>query len=228
MTTFDIKLIAIITMIIDHIGVFFFPKILMFRLIGRLSFFLLAWLIANGAHYTHSFKKYLIRLFTLALVSQLPYFLANRQIDHSFWSLNAVFTLFLGLLAIGLINKNKNKLIWLIISLGCAGVAELIKADFGAIGVSTIIAFYLFFDNLKMMILSQLFISSLTLAPFLAYLFIPLPTNLNIADLVRPIGLLSLIFIAFYNHKEGPKAKYLFYLFYPLHFLLIYLMKIII
>src|SRR5205085_4973530 len=97
MTTFQIKLIAIIAMVIDHIGLFFFPHILLLRIIGRLAFPLFAWLIANGAHHSKNPTKYLTRLFLFALLAQIPFILINRLIDPSFWELNVLFTLFLGL-----------------------------------------------------------------------------------------------------------------------------------
>src|SRR3989344_960795 len=100
MTAFHIKLIAIITMVIDHVGLYFFPDLLILRIIGRLSFPLFAWLIANGVHYSHNAKAYLTRIFLFALLSQLPYLLVNRQIDPRFAGLNIFFTLFLGLCAI--------------------------------------------------------------------------------------------------------------------------------
>lgn len=212
MTTFNIKLIAIITMVIDHIGLFFFPNIIELRMIGRLSFPLFAWLIANGAYYTHNIKKYLMRILLLAFVSQIPYTLANRHADPSFSNLNILFTLSLGLLAITVISKYKNKPLWLLSVILCAAAADMLRTDYGVFGVLSIVAFYLFFNNMKYLILSQALIFLLPMK----YLFGP----------VESLGLFSLIFIMLYNKKEGPKTKYLFYIFYPLQYLVIYLIQI--
>src|SRR5882724_7582394 len=99
MTAFTIKIIAIITMIIDHIGLFFFPTVPELRLIGRLSFPLFAWLIANGAYHTHNIRLYLKRLVICAIVSQVPFIMVNKHLDSDIWLLNVVFTLSIGLVA---------------------------------------------------------------------------------------------------------------------------------
>ena len=94
MSSFKLKLVAITTMLIDHIGVIIFPNILWLRLLGRLAFPLFAFFITEGFRKTSDVKKYLQRLFILALVSQLPYWTAFG-IDAG---LNIFFTLTLGLL----------------------------------------------------------------------------------------------------------------------------------
>ena len=81
MTVFHLKIIAILTMTIDHVGFFFFPDIEVLRIIGRLSFPLFAWLIANGAYHTKNMHAYLVRLFIFALISQVPFSLAFRLIS---------------------------------------------------------------------------------------------------------------------------------------------------
>ena len=58
-----LKIIALITMLIDHIGCIFFPNIIVFRVIGRLSYPIFAMFIAEGYYYTKSRKKY---VFTFA------------------------------------------------------------------------------------------------------------------------------------------------------------------
>src|SRR6266702_2418964 len=100
MNTFTIKVIAVGLMVIDHVGVFFFPDISLLRIIGRGAFPLFAWLIANGVYHTSNINNYLNRLLFFAVISQVPYLLANRQIDFFFTQYNVLFTLFLGLLTI--------------------------------------------------------------------------------------------------------------------------------
>src|SRR5258706_7044420 len=107
LTVFDIKIIAIITMIIDHVGEFFFPQFFLLRVVGRLSFPLFAWLIANGAHHTKNINVYLKRLFIFAVISQIPLSVANFQLDPRLWYLNVLFTLFLGLFALEFIRKTE-------------------------------------------------------------------------------------------------------------------------
>lgn len=214
MTAFDIKLIAILTMVIDHIGLFFFPNVILFRVIGRLAFPLFAWLIANGAYHTKNINIYLKRLFIFALISQIPYLLANQQIDPNFSQLNIFFTLFLGLLAIKVIKQTKNKKLWVCIALTTSLFGELMSVSYGAFGVLSIIFFYIFFKDFKKMALAQSLL-------IFVYLFKAPPILLAYINLV---SLGSLAFIYFYNKKEGPKAKYLFYIFYPAQYLVIWLL----
>ncbi|HZK24463.1 MAG TPA: TraX family protein [Oscillospiraceae bacterium] len=96
-----IKLIAITTMLIDHIGFAFFPEMAILRLIGRIAFPLFALELARGRRRTRSIKKYLTRLLVLAILSQVPYMLFFDTTD-----LNILFTLFVSLLMlIALDNK---------------------------------------------------------------------------------------------------------------------------
>src|SRR5579872_1334795 len=142
MNTFQLKTIAIITMFIDHMGLFLFPQYFLFRIIGRLAFPLFAWLIANGAHHTHNIGKYLQRLYLFALISQIPFFLANHGIDPHFLGLNVLCTLFFGLLAIYFIQCTNNRVYWVVITVVFASIAQFLETDYGGFGVASIVLFY--------------------------------------------------------------------------------------
>lgn len=92
-----IKTVAILTMIIDHVGVIFFPGNMWLRVIGRIAFPLFAWGIVVGAVYTRNLYNYAMRLFVLAAVCQGAYMLALR---HTWLELNVIATLFLGLVGV--------------------------------------------------------------------------------------------------------------------------------
>ncbi len=96
MSSFQLKMIAVITMLIDHIGAVIFPDIIVLRIIGRLAFPLFAFLITEGYRHTSNFNRYLGRLFIFAIISQYPFWLAFG-FDAG---LNIFSTLFLGLIAI--------------------------------------------------------------------------------------------------------------------------------
>ena len=70
-----IQFIAALTMLIDHIGMVFFPSVIGFRAIGRLSFPLFAFGIAEGVRYTHCFWRYFGRILLTAVLSQPIYML---------------------------------------------------------------------------------------------------------------------------------------------------------
>lgn len=118
---FTLKIIAAVSMTIDHVGAMFFPGQLYWTCIGRLAFPIFCFLIANGFFYTRSKLKYFIRLVVCAFLSQLPfiamYYYESRSIavlfapDGLFSSpaqffrlgfvhLNSIFTLTFGLLAL--------------------------------------------------------------------------------------------------------------------------------
>jgi TraX protein len=256
MTTFQIKLIAVTSMVIDHVGLCFFPHVLLFRIVGRLAFPLFAWLIANGAYYSKNLKIYLIRLFIFALVAQIPSILMNRLVIPSFWQLNVLFTLFLGLTTIILTKKSKNTLISLLIVIIIAGIAGVSNTDYGAMGVVAMVAFYISFKDVKKMIILQICVFSLfniipisiiialhgassPIIPVTSFILCgidcfntslklhsTLPIMLIGLNFIESLGLLSLFFIALYNNQGGIKAKYFFYAFYPIHMLVLYFIKL--
>ena len=76
LTGYHLKLIALITMFIDHIGFVFFPQVHALRVIGRVSFPIYAFLIAEGCRYSHDRTLYALRLGLFALISEIPYDLA--------------------------------------------------------------------------------------------------------------------------------------------------------
>ena len=97
-----LKLVAICSMLIDHIGGAFFPETAVFRWIGRLAFPIFCYCLTVGLLYTHDVRRYLMRLGVFAIVSQPFYILAFHPVGE-FWenltNWNIFFTLFLSLLA---------------------------------------------------------------------------------------------------------------------------------
>lgn len=229
MNTFEIKIIAITAMIIDHIGLFFFPHLIIFRAIGRLAFPLFAWLIANGARHTQNINKYLFRLFFFACIAQLPFYYANEQIAGNQMSLNVLFTLFLGLSAIKVITLTSNKILHITSIVICLVIANLLHTDYGAAGVLSIVAFYVWYKKPTVMIVSQCLI--LGILPWISFLLesfyhIPL-TTYYIDNALEPLALFALFFILKYTGEQGLQAKYLFYYIYPLQYVIILLIKVL-
>ncbi len=134
-----IKLVAMLTMLIDHTGAIFFPGILELRIIGRIAFPLYCFGIVMGLVHTRSWTKYALRLFIGALVTQPCFMLA---LGHQLFELNVMFTLLLGLLSIvGMREKRWFSHIWA--PLACLAVAAVQPMDYGWRGVLLIQLMYL-------------------------------------------------------------------------------------
>jgi len=210
-------------MLIDHIGLIFFPHLLIFRVIGRLSFPLFAWGVALGAKYTHDIKKYAWRLFLFALISQYPFNLFGSITSVGSAKLNVIFTLLSGLLAIQAYKSQlplvlKTACIYLLIYLSI-----ILDSDYQAIGVLSVLFSYIFMTNFSALFVSQLILFA---SPFILVLIYRLlgfsAGTTGIYSLLAPF---SFFFTRLKTTKPNPKLKYLLYFVYPLQFLIIYLIK---
>jgi len=95
-----LKIIALISMVIDHVGVMIFPSTLWLRCLGRISLPIFAYMIAEGCRYTKDPKKYFLRIFILGLLCQAVYFVVYGTLY-----LSTVVSFALSVLAIQCINK---------------------------------------------------------------------------------------------------------------------------
>ena len=224
MSSFQLKVLAAVFMVIDHVGLFFFPNVILLRVVGRLSFPLFAWMIANGARHTRDIDAYLWRLFACALISQVPFVVANQIIGMPLWFFDVIFTLFLGLLAIKFIKRTNRKTWWVFITAVCAVAAYAFNTDYGAFGVVCVVLFYLFYGDMKKLAIWQGVLFALQ---FLVQIFsMRIQFHVFPAGLfyyIEPVGLLSLFFVHAYNSKQGRRSRF-FYYFYPLQYLVIALL----
>lgn len=226
LSNFDLKLIAIITMTIDHIGVVFgTPFYNLLRAVGRLSFPIFAFLLTEGYVHTKSFSKYFLRLLVLAVISEIIY-------DYVFFGSfiyrganNIFFTLALGLLTLFLLDKSKSlikiyfkdkvdlfiilPITYLLIIVIMGLIGEFLNFSYGMLGILVISFFYLFKDNFPLVVIS------VTLS------------TLILGEGIQYFSLFSLILIYFYNQKLGMKCKLFFYLYYPLHILVLGFIKML-
>jgi len=202
-------------MAIDHSGAIFFPQMVWLRVIGRLTFPIFAWMIAMGYVYTKNVYLYAFRLFLVWIVSQIPYFFL-------FESLNIMPTLLAGLLCIYVYDRVKNKMISVPIILLAVYAAQFFAFDYGAYGVLMIFSFYLFKNHFELSALVQV----LLVSAYTGYVYV-LYHSLSIYTFIQIFSLFALPLIYWYNGKQGLKAKYLFYAFYPLHLLVLLIIKLL-
>lgn len=216
MSSFVLKIIAVITMFIDHIGYAIFGKFSFFNYIGRIAFPIFAFQISEGYAHTKDLKKYFLRLFIFAIVSQIPFMLFSKIISNDF-TLNIFFTLLLGLISIYIYDKSKHKIVGIILAILIGLLSDFAHCDYGFYGVAIIFLFYIFkSDIIKSSIAFMLSTTIKYLIPIFKYGFYDVYLYLLICTL------LPIIFISLYNGKKGKNTKYLLYLFYPIHLLLIY------
>lgn len=223
MNSFVLKLIACITMFIDHIGYVIFGGSSWFNYIGRLAFPIFAFQISEGFIYTRDVKKYLIRLLIFALISQIPFMLFSSLIRDEF-SLNVIFTLLFGLLSI--IAYKYDKLLGVCSAVILGILAQFFHCDYGFYGVLITFLFYALRDK-KLSFISGFLITTVINYAYhiLKYIDYGMDVLTNAFSYYLPFAictLLSIIIILLYNKKKGPNTRYLLYLFYPLHLLFVY------
>lgn len=219
MTSFGLKIIALITMLCDHLGYILFHRISFMNIIGKLSFPIFAFQISEGYVHTKNLKKYIFRLFTFGIISQIPFMLFLSCLGTMHFTLNIFFTLLLGLLAITIFDQCKNKIIGWFSVIVIIFVSQLTHCDYGWFGPLIIFLFYFFKDNKLYMNIS--FILAVTIKYGFSYI-----TNSSIMQIYLGIATcLSLLFINLYNHQKGKNIKYLLYVFYPLHLLFLYILS---
>ena len=203
LNSFQLKCIAIITMLIDHIGAILFPAQIGFRLIGRFSFPIFCFLLVEGFFHTRDVKKYMVRLGIFALISEIPYDLAFRQVFLEFQRQNVFFTLLLGVFLMYMLQRTNRRYIkgcYILLAMWLALVAGM---SYDYRGILLIMIYYVCRSNL-------------TAKVVLGALWNILWTG------VQQFGALASIPIALYNGEKGKSMKYMFYLFYPLHLLVLY------
>ena len=209
------KWIAIITMTVDHVGVILYPEFEVLRLIGRLSFPLFAYLLILGSETTRNVRNYFIRLFVFALISQVPFFLA---LDNGpFDSLNIFFTLSAGLLFIHFFKKTS------LLVLAPVVAALVLPFDYSIYGIAVIGSMYILNENTKLAVAALIMLNTLFLVPwniqFLSISAIPL-------IVLHKNGSLKITRETTEGFKIPLWRKYFFYVYYPLHLTLLYILKL--
>ena len=180
---------------------------------GRIAFPIFAFTLSEGYVHTRSLKKYLLRLFIFAVSIQMPSILFGYD-----YPMNIFFTLFLGLLSIYIFNLKKMNVILKIILIGfILFFSQKFKLDYGIYGILVIINFNIFRNN-KFKILMNFLVLNIYNVIF--------PKVFDLPD-TQLFSLISLVFIFMYNGEKGRSMKYFFYLFYPIHFFILEVIKFI-
>lgn len=221
-----LKLLAFFSMLVDHIAAFILKDfesatkplfslanhdvsvVDLMRAFGSIAFPIFAFLIVEGFIHTHDRKKYGLNLLIFACISEVPF---NLAVSNSLFcpGQNVMFTLLMGYLGLCAIEKYRSDIKYLSISLiGLLIASYLFQADYDCLGYGFIILIYLLRENKLIQAVTGCCV---------------LPSHL--------LGGLAFIPINLYDGSrgfiKGPVGKYLCYSFYPVHLLVIYLIRMI-
>lgn len=206
-----LKLIALCSMLIDHVGTIFFPHNPFFSLLGRLAFPIFCFFIAQGFVHTSHLKKYLLKLFVFAFLSEIPFDLALRGKWVDWHAQNVFFTLFLGLCALCLLEHTRQRfaLLGLVGIAVIAALAEVLHTDYGWYGIILIVLFYTCRENRPLL--------------WISFFFLNTGFHFWSHSSAQIYAVLSLVPLSLYNGKRGSHPiPYFFYGFYPAHLLLLW------
>lgn len=231
MSSFVIKLIAIICMICDHSSDALIGHLSFLNVIGRIAFPLFCFQLVIGYRHTKNVKKYLFRLLIFAIISQIPFSLFTYLYAGVYTNLNIFFTLALGLLSIYLLDKLPNKWLAIFFDIVLILIAQFAKVDYGGIGVCIILCIFVFFKDKSITLDKKDFLYIFKNNVLFALVFFILClaiyfNKFNIYGTVINIALIlgtffPIIFMLLYNGKKGPGMKYFFYIFYPAHLIIL-------
>ena len=211
-------------MTVDHIGWLLFPDLVWLRFIGRISFPLFAFLIAFGCTKTRNIGRYFLRLISFACWIQVLFVLL--KIDTA----NIFFTLALAVLAIAALRATKKKMkigdafdaicvytFLILLSALFSYFADFLNMDYGAQGIALIIGFFVILQ------IPQKFRAPLYIAALVAF-------NLTFGFNYQWLSMFALCFILSFSDrtiKNAPPPWYVFYLYYPFHIAVLWLINLI-
>lgn len=235
LTGSTLKIIAMITMFIDHLGASLLENGIMrqvseqsvlsadvaalhaynkwravdivFRGIGRLAFPIFCFLLVEGFIHTRDWRKYFARLFVFSLISEIPFDLAFHRKWFYWGGQNVFFTLWIAVLVLAAVSYfEKREDIhqagrWLLqtgVTLAGAALAYFLHTDYDGFGVVVIVLLYLFRRDRRRQ----------AIVGVCAFLW-------------EVTASLAFLPIYYYNGKRGLQLKYVFYVFYPAHLLLL-------
>jgi len=221
---FKLNVIAIFAMTCNHVANAFMevlPQHVLFPLyiIGGITFPILAYLLTEGYRKTSNVKKYMLRMLLFGLISLFPYFWAL------FPKLNILITLLLGLVCLYLHDRMKNNVLF---GFCFAGIILFsVVCDWGVIGIIMIFLYgTIKNDKRRLMIPNVVNISALLLILLPERSFYDgIDVNeIFLAGGFAMAGLLVIPLLFAYNGKRGystPAFRYIFYIYYPVHLLVL-------
>lgn len=224
MTVFTLKIIAVISMILDHIK-YAIPATdcAITEYLGRIAFPIFAFLISEGFVHTRSKPRYMMRMLIFAIISQVPFHLLAHNLAHSQATLNVMFTFEYALIGLYILDFFKNydgfpkflNYAFIIASLSMIlFIVYFVHPDYSWYGVSLVWIFYL--------LRKSKILTTFGFIIIVVIYYLSKGISITIYYPLILFSILPIIFILLYNGEKGKSLKYFFYAFYPLHMLLLY------
>ena len=227
-----LKIIAALFMLIDHMGLMLFPTYPIFRILGRISFPIFAFMIAEGCHYTKCKWKYFLSIFILGVGCQVAYYIADRTIELGIlitFSISILIVFALQFFKQSFFAKSK-KILKILLSLfaltclivGTYFLCKNVVVDYGFWGCLAP-AFASLIRKPKGVIspVWDKIDNHLTRLVLFGGCLVLIALNSSMKSQIY--SLFALILLLLYSGRRGRfKMKYFFYLFYPLHFAVLY------
>ena len=223
LTNNQLKIIAMLAMLSDHIDKELLPQYPVLQIIGRLAFPIFAYMIAEGCFYTKNKMRYFLTVALLGVGCQAVYLVA----EHSFYQ-NILITFSLSIILIFSLENFRIKrekisasILFstvLVVFAICVVMPFALKEqgfqiDYSIFGVLLPVAVFYAPDKSRKLV----------------YTFGMLILLSNSIGGIQWFSLLSVPLLALYNQKRGKyNIKPLFYIFYPAHLVVIYLISLLI
>lgn len=207
-----LKLLAALFMTIDHVGVLLLPHVIVLRILGRLALPIFAFMIAEGCRYTRNRLRYFGSVFALGVLCQIVYYLAERSLYFSI-----LITFSLSIATIYALQDWKNQkttrsaLVFFGAVAGVYALNRVFAIDYG-------------FWGCMLPVFAAAFQKTAWDRPWVNLGMLSLGLLVLAADLgqIQYYALPALPLLACYNGRRGRwKLKYFFYLFYPIHLVLL-------
>ena len=210
----ELKIIGLVCMLLDHLGVAFFPEKLWLRAVGRIAMPVFAFCVSEGFLHTRSRKRYFLRLLIFGVVSEIPFdlFTSGKLLEFGHQNIMLTFAWTLaGLICYEAVSARRHSGLSDIASafllLGFIAGSLLLRLDHDMAATALIFVFYLLSGKASWM-------RDLPAAALYA------------ASRGRGVdwfGLAGFIPVFMYNGRKGRGLKWLFYVFYPVHLMLLWL-----
>ena len=223
LTNNQLKIIAMLAMLSDHIGKVLLPQYQILQIIGRLAFPIFAFMIAEGCFYTKNKVRYFSTVFLLGVGCQAVYIIWEKSLY-----MNILLTFSLSIILIFSLENYKNtkekrnKILMFFPIITVLLIAVMLPVilidqgfiiDYGIFGVLLPVAIFYAPDKLRKLIYTAGILILLTL---------------DLGGGIQWWSLLAIPLLALYNQKRGKyNIKPLFYIFYPAHLVVIYFISLV-